>query len=143
MGVRHRLMLVTLAVLDLSGCGSSPISAGRIEKAIATTFANRVELQAASLGLPPMRASDFAVSAVCRKQVPGSDSGAGEWTCRLAWRSPIQQPLLDTLDLEITTDGCYTASVEGESLGGPLLKRADGRLVKNLLHEFEGCFDTT
>jgi hypothetical protein len=43
----------------------------------------------------------------------------------------------------VTTDGCYTATVEGESLGGPTVKRSDGRDVKNLLYVFEGCFDTT
>jgi len=37
----------------------------------------------------------------------------------------------------------YTATVEGNTLGGPILKASDGRDVKNLLFTYEGCFDTT
>jgi hypothetical protein len=38
---------------------------------------------------------------------------------------------------------CYTATVVGENLGGPTLKASDGRIVRNLMYAFEGCFDTT
>jgi hypothetical protein len=40
----------------------------------------------------------------------------------------------------VNTDGCYTATVEGESVGGPILKAPNGNQVKNLLYVFEGCF---
>jgi len=50
--------------------------------------------------------------------------------------------LRDTYDLFVATDGCYTATAEEESLGGPMLKAPDGRDVKNLLYSFEGCFNT-
>ena len=43
----------------------------------------------------------------------------------------------------VNTDGCYSATVSGESLGGPTLRTPDGRSVRNLLYAFEGCFDTT
>lgn len=61
----------------------------------------------------------------------------------LIWRSPDRQTLRDTYDLLVATDGCYTATVTGESLGGPVLKTSDGRDVRNLLYTFDGCFDTT
>jgi hypothetical protein len=61
----------------------------------------------------------------------------------LLWRSPQRQTLSDTYDLFVATDGCYTATVSGDSLGGPTLKTSDGRDVRNLLYTFEGCFDTT
>jgi hypothetical protein len=132
--------MTTVAVF---GCGASPITSTRIETAIQTTFANLVELQVARLRLPPMTAPDFAVTAICRKQVAGADAGAGEWTCTLVWQGPDRRTLRDTYDLLVTTDGCYTATVAGESLGGPTLKASDGSAVRNLLYAFEGCFDTT
>jgi hypothetical protein len=72
----------------------------------------------------------------------GSTVGSGEWVCSLAWKGPHQRTLRDTYDLFVTTDGCYTATVAVESLGGPTLRAEDGSVVKNLLHTFEGCFDT-
>jgi hypothetical protein len=131
-----------LTAASLCGCGASPITPARIEGALETTFANLVELQVSRLHLPPMSAPDFAVTAICRKQTAASNVGAGDWTCALVWQGPNRQTLRDTYDLFVSTDGCYTATVAGESLGGPMLKAADGSSVKNLLYAFEGCFDT-
>jgi hypothetical protein len=136
-------VLATVLAVTVSGCGRSPITTARLEPALATTFANLVHLQVAWLGLPPMAASDFAVHASCRRLTDGGDTGSGDWVCTLVWQGPESQPLRDTYDLFVATDGCYTATVEGGSLGGPVLKSTDGREVKNLLFKFEGCFDTT
>jgi len=46
-----------------------------------------------------------------------------------------------TYDLFVTTEGCYTASVVSENVGGPILRTPDGREVRNLLSAFEGCFN--
>ena len=126
----------------IGGCGQSPITPVRIEGAIEPTFANLVQLQIVSLGLPRMSAPDFGVTASCRK-LAGNTTGAGEWVCNLAWLGPDRQSLRDTYDLFVGTDGCYTATVEGNNLGGPILKASDGRDVKNLLFTFEGCFETS
>jgi hypothetical protein len=134
--------LAACAALCVCGCGHSPISPARIESALETTFANLVELQVTRLRLPPMTAPDFAVTAICRKQLAASNAGAGDWTCSLVWQGPNRQTLRDTYDLFVATDGCYTATVSGESLGGPMLKASDGSDVRNLLYTFEGCFDT-
>jgi len=131
-----------LAAVAVSGCGRNPINADRIERAIEPTFANLVEVQLSWLKLPARRASDFDVTASCRRLAGGSDTGSGEWVCRLRWLGPDRQPLKDTFDLVVTTDGCYTASAEGDQLGGLTLRASDGREVRNLLHTFEGCFDT-
>ena len=132
-----------IAMVALLGCGPSPITSARIQTAIETTFANLVEVQISRLGLPPMAAPDFAVTAICRTQVPDRQAGAGEWVCTLVWQGPDRRTLRDTYDLFVTTDGCYAATVAGENLGGPVLKASDGRAVRNLLYAFEGCFDTT
>lgn len=135
--------LAAMAAVAAVGCGASPITSARIEAAIAPTFANLVHVQVSWLGLPPMGASEFAAKANCRKQVAGSNGGAGDWVCTLVWQGPDRQVLRDTYDLFVTTDGCYMATVAGENLGGPTLKASDGREVRNLLYAFDGCFDTT
>lgn len=135
--------LAAVAIGPVFGCGSSPITSTRIESSIETTFANLVELQVSRLRLSPMKASDFAVRAACRKQAAESNAGAGDWVCALAWQGPDRRTLRDTYDLFVATDGCYTASLEGETFGGITLKAADGSDVKNLLYTFEGCFDVS
>jgi len=137
-----RAVLAVLAAAT-AGCGRSPITADRIERAIELTFANLVRLQASSMSLPPMTAADFDVTASCRKANADSEAGAGEWVCRIRWLSPDRQTLRDTFGLSVTTDGCYTATAEGNSLGAPILEAPDDRRVRNLLHVFEGCFDPT
>jgi hypothetical protein len=132
-----------MTTVTMVGCGPSPITSARIEGAIARTFANLVRVQVSRLGLPSMAASDFGVTASCRRLLSGSDTGAGEWGCTLVWHGPQSQPLRDTYDLFVGTDGCYSATVDGEQLGGPTVKASDGSEVRNLLYAFEGCFDTT
>jgi hypothetical protein len=124
------------------GCERSPITATRLENALAPTFTRLVHLQVSLLGLQPVVTTDLAVTATCRKLV-GGNSGSGEWSCILDWKSPDHQTLRDTYDLSVGTDGCYMASVSGENLGGPTLQSPDGRAVRNLLYAFDGCFDTT
>jgi hypothetical protein len=140
---RVRYAVATLAIAGSFGCGVSPVTSARIEASIAPTFANLVQVQVSWLGLPPMAASEFVVNARCRRPGGGDNAGSGEWTCTLEWKGPDKQTLTDTYDLFVTTDGCYTATVATENLGGPTLMAKDGRKVSNLLYAFEGCFDTT
>jgi hypothetical protein len=131
--------MMTIAVL---GCGQSPITSTRIERAIASTFANLVQVQVSRMGLAPMAASVFEARATCQKAAGGS-IGSGEWLCTVIWKGPDRRTLRDTYDLFVATDGCYMATVSGENLGGPILKAPDGREVRNLLYAFDGCFDPT
>ena len=139
-GLRAALLATT--TVAMFGCGPSPITSVRIEAAIEATFANLVQLQVSMLGLPSPPATDFGVTASCRT-LAGRNAGAGDWVCNLVWLGPDRQHLRDAYDLFVATDGCYTATVEGNSLGGPTLKTPDGRDVRNLLFTFEGCFDTS
>jgi hypothetical protein len=132
-----------IACAALGGCGPSPITAERIESAVAKTFANLVHVQVSWLGLPPMAASDFAAKAACRRLTGTRDAGSGDWMCTVDWQGPDRRSLRDTYDLFVGADGCYRATVEGGSLGGPTLKASTGAEVRNLLYTFEGCLDTT
>jgi hypothetical protein len=89
-----------------------------------------------------MAASDFGATASCRK-LAGGPSGAGDWVCALTWYGPQRQTLSNTYDVSVATDGCYTATVDREQLGGPILYAGDGSDIRNLLYAFDGCFDTT
>jgi hypothetical protein len=138
---RVPLVLVAVAVVAASSCGSSSITSDRIERVIEPTFARLVQQQVSSLKLRPMQASDVEVAASCRRVAAGADAGAGDWVCRLSWFGPDRQPLHDSFDLLVTPDGCYTATAEGDHFGGPTLRATDGTVVRNLLYVFEGCFD--
>jgi hypothetical protein len=134
-----------MAAVLATSCGTSPITSARIEAAIAPTFANLVHVQLSNLGLPPVPAAEIKVMASCRRNVTGSAVGAGDWVCTLAWFGPNRKPLGDVYDLSVSTDGCFTATVEGAEaqLGGPVVMASNGSSVRNLLYAFEGCFDTT
>ncbi|MEO8523037.1 MAG: hypothetical protein ABI603_16855 [Acidobacteriota bacterium] len=139
-------LLAIAGVAAAGGCGGSPITSVRIERAIAPTFANLVEVQLSRVGLPAVAASSLSVTASCRKQPPGGGSGgAGDWICVLMWHGPNQAMMRDSYDLTVAADGCYTAVVDTAeaTLGGPVILGANGEEVKNLLYAFEGCFDTT
>jgi ABC-2 type transport system permease protein len=137
-----RVIAPVAAAVMLGGCNNSPITQERIERALASTFANLVETQVSWVGLPSMTATEVGASARCRK-LPGGGAGAGEWVCTVIWMGPGGQSVRDAYDLFVATDGCYMASLSGESLGGPVLKTRDGKDVRNLLYAFDGCFDTT
>jgi hypothetical protein len=46
------------------------------------------------------------VKAQCRKPVGGA-IGSGDWVCAVMWKGPGRQPLGDSYELFVTTDGCY------------------------------------
>ena len=128
--------------MNVAACGGSPITADRVQRAFAPTFANLVHTQVQWLGLPSMSASEVGALAQCRT-ASGAAAGSGEWVCTVIWKGPEGQSIRDTYDLFVGTDGCYMASVANESLGGPMLRSKSGMDVRNHLYAFEGCFDTT
>jgi hypothetical protein len=136
-------VVAAVVAMSIGACGSSSITAARIERAISPTFANLVRVQMAWLELPPLAAADFAVQASCRRVAASDRVGSGEWTCTLTWKGLNRKIVRDSYELFVTADGCYTATASGEAIGGPTLKNESGRDVRNLLYEFEGCFDTT
>ena len=142
---RARAVLAAVSIVASIACGPSPVTAVRIERAIAPTFANLVHVQLSRIGLPPVAVSDLNVIASCRRLTLGSSaSGAGDWACTLVWHGPNGRVLRDTYDLSVGTDACYTATLGGGEgqLGGPTIAASDGTNVRNLLYAFDGCFDT-
>jgi hypothetical protein len=141
---RAAVVAVALTATWVSGCGASPITSRRLERALAPTFANLVHAQVERLGLAPVAAPDIKVTAACYR-IDGRRSGAGDWACTLVWSGPNGATLHDKYDVSVSSDGCYTATVDAAEaqLGGPIVTTTDGRPVRNLLYAFDGCFDTT
>jgi hypothetical protein len=135
---------VALTVACAGGCGASPITARRLERALAPTFANLVHAQVRRLGLQAVAASDVKVTAACGRP-DGRRSGSGDWVCTLVWSGTNAVTLHDRYDVSVTSEGCYTATVDAAEaqLGGPTVISMDGRQQRNLLYAFDGCFDTT
>ena len=89
-----RGIFAAATAVGMCACGASPISPSRIEQAIAPTFANLVQVQVSRLGLAPMAAAQFNVTASCRKtkmSAGASDAGSGDWVCTLRWKGPDGQ----------------------------------------------------
>jgi len=131
-----------LMALALAGCGGSPVTEDRVERAIAPAFANLVHEQLARMAMPALPASSLRVVASCYRTAGGA-AGAGEWACTIVWAGPNGATLRDNYEVSVAANGCYTASLasaEGQ-LGGPTVTTRDGRPIRNLLYVFDGCFD--
>jgi len=141
-----RTLTVLIAAAFLAACGPSAITRGRVEQAVAPTFANLVQVQLTRMGLGPVPSPGIHAVATCRRMTPGrEDAGAGEWTCTLTWYGPNRTQLVDSYDVSVAPDGCYTASVgAGEgNLGGPTIPAPDGTRTRNVLYAFDGCITST
>ena len=140
-----RLLPALVAATCFAACGSSAITRTRVESAVASTFANLVQVQLERMGLGPVPPPGIRVAANCRRMTPGRrEAGSGEWACELTWYGPNHTPLVDAYDVSVAADGCYTASVgAGEgNLGGPTIPLRDGTRIRNVLYAFDGCLDS-
>jgi len=140
-----RMLPALVAATCFAACGSSSITRTRVERGVAPTFANLVQVQLGRMGLGPVPPPGIRVVANCRRMTPGrEEAGSGEWACALTWYGPNRTPLVDAYDVSIAADGCYTASVgAGEgNLGGPAMPAPDGTRIRNVLYAFDGCLDS-
>ena len=143
MTIRSRAACVAAMVACLAACGASAVTEERVERAMASTFANLVHAQLGRMRLADVPVSALRVVASCYR-VGGGRAGAGEWACTIVWAGPNGATLRDSYDLSVGANACYTATLGGTiegQLGGPTITAADGRPVPNLLYSFDGCFD--
>ncbi len=142
------LLSLCLAAAPITGCRSHAVTTARLEPAFAATFANLIAVEEGRLGLPPVAAASLGATASCRRLGPGTaPSGSGQWVCTVSWSGPGRgaRALRDTFELEVTADGCFTASADGAEahVGGPTLTVKSGAVEVNLVYAFDGCFDPT
>ena len=120
--------------------GGGAISSHRIGDALAASFNNRAELQQQVANLGGIAGgAPHARGATCAR-LSGSTSGAGsDWNCTLTWLTPDKVSQSARYELDVRTDGCYTASGPTSIVGGPTLTAGSGKNVTNPLGEFDGC----
>ena len=133
------------AVVAGSGGGSS-ITRARLERSLPTTFSNLYADQAALLGHKGVTAASLHATAMCDKGgAVEPDVGAGSnWNCLVSWTDPTN-PMppegYGKFELQVHSNGCYTAGGPSKLVGFATLTDTKGREVTNPVSEFDGCFD--
>ena len=136
-------LLLAAALAGLSGCGASAIRADRVQAAVGRTFTNLYIYQQGLLDHPGLTVQWVAGQAGClRRGASPPDRGAGDdWQCQLSWHAfdgSAQQALYD---VQVRTNGCFTATGPPAVVGRQTLYTSGGRARVNPLYQFDGCFD--
>ena len=126
-GIGVRRAFVAMTTLAGCGCGPSPITSTRIETAIETDVRQPRRTSGRATGAARhdcarLRGDGHLPQALARQRRRDPATGSA----RSSGRVPTAGLCATRTSLSITTDGCYTATVAGESLGGPTLKAPDG-----------------
>jgi hypothetical protein len=133
------------AVMAAQG-GTSSVTRARLERSLPSTFANLYVDQARIQGRDDITAASLHVQAMCDKHgAENLDSGpGGDWVCLMSWTDP-QVPMppegYGKFELNVHSNGCYTASGPSKLTGFLTMTDAKGREVTNPVFEFDGCFD--
>jgi ABC-2 type transport system permease protein len=134
--------------VGLGGCGSTGITAGRLDSSISQTFANLYGVQQQAVGRARTPAASLKTRANCVKGTGGAaQSGAGnDWVCTVHFTvPPIVTPFTAIYNVTVQTDGCYSAEGDGPTAAtaSRLIRARNGELVPNPLWLINGCFDIT
>ena len=133
------------AVVAGSGGGSS-VTRARLEHSLPTTFSHLYADRADLLGHPGITPASLHATAMCDKGgAVESDVGAGSnWNCLVSWTDP-DNPMppegYGKFELQVHSNGCYTAGGPSKLVGFATLTDTGGREVTNPVSEFDGCFD--
>jgi hypothetical protein len=153
--MRHKILtvLITLvAVLGLSAAvvsaqaGTSSVTRPRLERSLPTTFANLYVDQARIQGRTDLTPGSLHAQAMCDKAgAQNIDTGpGGDWVCLMSWTDP-QVPMppegYGKFELNVHSNGCYTASGPSKLTGFLTITDTAGKEVTNPVFEFDGCFD--
>jgi hypothetical protein len=138
-------LLVLIAVFAISANGRSSVTRARLERDLPATFSNLYVQQAQLLGHPGITVKSLHARAMCDKHGPGArDHGASaDWVCLMSWKDP-NVPLPDgygKFELNVHSNGCYTAGGPSKLLGLITLTDAHGKDVPNPVFEFDSCLD--
>ena len=140
--------MLFLPLLAVSGCGSTNLTAGRLQAALAPTFANLYVLQQAEQGNPHPSAAGLNSQASCEKggtlDVP--QNGSGVWLCQVTYLvAGPGYPVTAKYSVDVKTDGCYAADGDGPASvnGSPTITGPHDTQVINPLSLIDGCFDTS
>ncbi|WP_157559113.1 hypothetical protein [Nocardioides sp. Soil774] len=133
------------AVVAGSG-GGSTVTRARLERSLPTEFANLYAAQATMLGHRGVTPASLHPTAMCDKGgAVEPDVGPGSnWNCLVSWTDP-DNPMppegYGKFELDVHTNGCWTAGGPSKLVGFATLTDTSGREVPNPVAEFDGCFD--
>jgi hypothetical protein len=133
------------AVVTAQG-GTSSVTRARLERSLPATFANLYVDQAAIQGREDLTPGSLQAHAMCDKHgAEDIDTGpGGDWVCLMSWVDP-QVPMppegYGKFELNVHSNGCYTASGPSKLTGFLTMTDTQGREVSNPVFEFDGCFD--
>lgn len=144
-------VLVLAAVLGIGSAvvatsDDSIVTKARVERSLPQVFSNIYIQQADLLGHTGLTAASLHAKAMCDKGGPDHpDVGpGGDWICLMSWKDPnVPMPPegYGKFELNIHSNGCYTASGSSKLLGYQTITDAQGDEVYNPAYEFDGCFD--
>jgi ABC-2 type transport system permease protein len=136
------LLAVTIGVLAVSGISGSGIDQGKVQRSVATAFANLYRVQTDELNRPGVTEGQLQTSADCTKGGGKLDPvGAGnDWRCVVTWHLPgVQAPGQAIYQLDLTPDGRYMADGDGpKEVNGYFLVRTSNGDAPNPLWQFDG-----
>lgn len=126
--------------------GGSAVTRARLERALPAEFANLYAAQADLLGHPGVTPDSLQAKAMCDKGgAVERDLGPGSnWICLIGWNDP-DNPMppegYGKFELDVHTNGCYTAVGPSKLVGYATITDTSGHTVPNPVYEFDGCFD--
>jgi ABC-2 type transport system permease protein len=132
----------------LSGCGSSALSAQRLQTSISATFANLYVEQQHRQGHPAPSPRRLRTRASCQKGTPEvTQAGPGaDWLCTVTFLvAGPRTPVRALYNVDLRTDGCFFAEGDGPvTVNGRRTVTGPGyRQVLNPLWRMQACFDVT
>jgi hypothetical protein len=139
------VLAVAGAVVAGSGGGSS-VTRARLERSLPVEFSHLYADQAKLLGHQGVTPASLHATAMCDKGgAVEPDVGPGSnWNCLVSWTDPAN-PMppegYGKFELDVHTNGCWTAGGPSKLVGYATLTDTQGREVPNPVYEFDGCFD--
>jgi ABC-2 type transport system permease protein len=142
LALRGSLAIVASAgALATSGCATTGVTAARIERSIAPTYARMYRWKQRLLHASTSR--PLGVRAQCaRGDADTPDRGAGgNWTCAITFLiAGPGTPVRVVYDMTVRPDGCWTTEGGPPELGGQTIKSSAGPTVPNPIYAIDGCF---
>jgi hypothetical protein len=138
-------LLVGGAAVAGSG-GGSAVTRARLERALPVAFSHLYVQRAQLVGHHDVTVKSLHAKAMCDKGgAVEADIGPGSnWNCLISWKDP-ENPMppegYGKFELNVHSNGCYTAGGPSKLVGYPTLTDTHGRVVVNPVSEFDGCFD--
>jgi hypothetical protein len=143
-----RLTLLALALLALvvalSGCGSTGVTAARLNESVAPTFERMYRWKRDLEGEPA--AKDLDTRAQCHRTTAKDPyQGAGsDWVCTV--RFLVDGPntrVSFNWNVQAKPDGCWNADGVPVQLGTQTVLTSEGKRVIDPIYKVDGCFSAS